>query len=75
MTEKITERKNKNVIITFRVFQALCFGIFALGLSLIAGDYTTFVKSPISAMSITTTMFGLVGALVCGWASNRAEEW
>ena len=73
--EKITERKNKNVTITFRVFQALCFGIFALGLSLIAGDYTTFIQSPISAMSIGTTIFGLLGAITCGYAANRAEEW
>lgn len=69
------EKPNKQIIITFRLFQALCFGIFALGLAMIAGDYSTFVKSPISTLSIMTTLFGLLGSIISGILAKQAANW
>jgi len=70
------ERKEvSGTVVTFRIFQAIFLGVFVMGLSMMAGDYSTFVKSPISALSITTTIFGLGGALISGFQANRAERW
>jgi len=69
------EKESKKIIVTFRVFQAICLGIFALGLSMIAGDYTGFIKSPISSISMTTTIFGGMGALVTGILAKQSENW
>ena len=69
------ERKNKSIVITFRIFQAICFGVLALGLSMMAGDYSAFVKSPLSAISITTTIFGLVGSIITGILAKQSEKW
>ena len=74
MVEK-DERKNKNVVVTFRILQAVCFGVFALGLSMGAGDYSGFIKSPFSTLSITTTIFGLMGSIITGVLSKQAERW
>lgn len=68
-------RENKGIVITFRMFQAIFFGIFALGISMGLGDYTTFVKSPIGQFSITTTVFGLMGALITGVLAKQSEKW
>ena len=69
------EKENKKAFVTFRVFQAICLGIFAMGLSMIAGDIAGFVKSPISAMSMTTTIFGGMGALITGILAEQSKNW
>ncbi|MFA6089600.1 MAG: hypothetical protein WC755_07080 [Candidatus Woesearchaeota archaeon] len=74
-TEKVHERKNKSLIVTFRVLQSLCFGVFALGLSFMAGDYTAFIKTPFSTMAITTTIFGLMGSVITGIMAKQCENW
>jgi hypothetical protein len=58
-----------------RKVQAIFLGIFTLGLSMTAGDYGTFVKSPVSTLSITTTLFGFMGSLVCEFMARKAEKW
>ena len=75
MTEEKKEVKNKSVVVTFRIFQAICFGVFALGLSLIAGDYSGHVKSWMSTTGITTTIFGLIGAIITGILAKQSERW
>jgi hypothetical protein len=65
----------KNLIITFRVFQAIFFGVFALGLSLISGDITGAFEVPVSNFSMTTTIFGLLGAIITGILSKQCENW
>jgi len=69
------KRERKNLIVTFRVFQAIFFGVFALGLSLISGDITGAFEVPISNFSITTTIFGLLGAIITGVLSKQCENW
>jgi len=69
------EHKNKNIVVTFRIFQAIFFGVFALGISMSLGDYSSFIKSPISQLSITTTVFGLMGAIITGILSKQSEKW
>jgi hypothetical protein len=69
------EERSKTIVITFRVFQAICFGIFALGLSMGLGDYGKFVNLPFSQISITTTVFGLIGSIITGILSKNAEKW
>lgn len=67
--------RNRGMVVGFRITQAFCFGIFALGLSMMAGDYSSFIKSPISSFSITTTIFGGIGALITGYMANKCREW
>lgn len=74
--DKIENKENnKKLIVTFRVFQAIFFGIFALGLSSVAGDLSSFAKSPISTFSITTTIFGLIGSMMTGILANKSKNW
>jgi len=72
---KVVEHKNKGIVVTFRIFQAIFYGVFALGVSMALGDYTTFVKSPISQLSIVLTVFGLIGAGITGALSKQSEKW
>jgi hypothetical protein len=69
------KQERKNLIITFRVFQAIFFGVFALGLSLISGDITGAFEVPVSNFSMTTTIFGLLGAIITGILSKQCENW
>lgn len=61
MMEKEIKEENKTLVITFRIFQAIFFGIFALGISMGLGDYGHAIRLPFSQFSITTTVFGLIG--------------
>ena len=75
MVDKTVPRANKSVVITFRLFQAFCFGVFALGLSMMAGDYGSYIKSPFSTLSLITTIFGLLGSIISGILAKQAENW
>ena len=78
MEKKIIENhedKTRNLIVTFRIFQAVFFGIFALGISSLVGDIGGYMKIPISAFSITTTIFGLIGAMITGNLANKCKDW
>jgi hypothetical protein len=70
-----TERKNKNLYVTFRIFQAIFLGIFALGISSGIGDFFKFVELPIGTFSVTTTIFGLIGAIMTGSLAKQSEKW
>jgi len=69
------ENKYKDILVTVRVVQAICLGIFVLGLSMMAGDLTGAIELPISSVSMTTTLFGGMGALMCEWFAGQAEKW
>jgi len=75
MSVELTKIENKNLVVTFRMFQAIFLGIFALGLSMISGDYLGYIKSPISSLSMTTTIFGLLGAIITGILAKQSEKW
>lgn len=75
MEKENKEVKNRNTQVTFRIFQAIFFGIFALGISSIFGDYSSYVKSPISTFSITTTIFGLIGSIMTGRLAKKSKDW
>jgi hypothetical protein len=75
MNEKKEERKNKSLVVTFRMFQAICFGMVALGLSLMSGDLMGYWQSPISSFSMTTTIFGAIGAVITGQLAKNCEDW
>jgi len=76
-TEPVHERehKNKGIVVTFRIFQAIFFGVFALGVSMALGDYSAYIKSPIGQLSIVLTIFGMIGAGITGMLSKQAEKW
>lgn len=57
-----------------RCAQALCMGIFTLGLSMMVGDVSGAVKFPVSAMSITTTLFGGMGTIICEFYARWLER-
>jgi len=69
------EHKNKGIVVTFRIFQAIFFGVFALGVSMALGDYSAYIKSPIGQLSIVLTIFGMIGAGITGMLSKQAEKW
>lgn len=69
------EKKNKNVVITFRILQAISFGIAALGISMMAGEWAGAVKLPFSNISITLTVFGFIGAIITGVQAKNCETW
>lgn len=66
---------NKSIVVTFRILQSICFGVFALGLAMGLGDYGKAVSWPFSNISITTTVFGLIGALITGNQAKACEKW
>jgi hypothetical protein len=67
--------KSKNIVVTFRVFQAIFFGILALGISSMGGEISSYVQSPISIFSITTTIFGLLGSIITGALAHKCKDW
>lgn len=69
------EPKNRNTQITFRIFQAIFFGMLALGISSMFGDVSGAMKIPLSTFSVTTTIFGLIGSIVTGILSNKCKDW
>ena len=69
------KEQQKNIRVTFRVFQAIFFGMMAIGISLMFGDVSSYVKSPISSFSITTTIFGLAGSIITGVLANKSKNW
>jgi len=75
MNEKEREERRIKAIITFRVFQAFFLGIFALGISLIAGDLTEYAKIPISSFALTTTCFGGLGTIITEILARQAKNW
>jgi hypothetical protein len=75
LEQQYREQQSKKTVVTFRIFQAICLGIFALGLSMIAGDILGYVKSPISSFSMTTTIFGGLGAIISGILAKQSEKW
>ena len=77
MTKAFLEEKteNRSLTVTFRVFQAIFFGILALGISSMFGDIGSYVQSPISTFSTTTTVFGLIGSIMTGILANKCKDW
>jgi len=69
------KEENKDRIVAFRVFQAIFWGIFALGVSSMSGDGSKAINLPFSSFSITTTLFGLIGALLCGHFAKISVDW
>ena len=63
------------VSLSARLVQALFIGIFVLGISMMLGDYSSTVKLPFSSLSLSTTVFGGLGALVSEFVAKRAKEW
>lgn len=66
---------NRDLRVTFRLVQAIFFGILALGISSFVGDILEYAKSPISTFSTTTTIFGLIGAIVTGILADKCKDW
>ena len=75
--EKFNQGKvdGKKLAMRARIVQALFLGLFTLGLSMSVGDVSSVWEYPVSSMSITTTVFGLMGAIVCEIFARRAEKW
>lgn len=73
--EPKNEKKNISLVIVFRIFQSIFLGIFALGISMVLGDYGKYVEWPISNLSVTVTVFGLIGAIICQTQAKACEKW
>ena len=71
----VEQRRNKNVVVTFRIMQSISYGVFALGLSMMGGEWVGAVKLPFSNISVTLTVFGLIGAIITGIQAKNCETW
>jgi len=71
------KKDNKSLIKNTRIMQAIFIGIFALGLSMSLGDIKVDYESlkSLSSFSLTTTVFGFMGALSCEWFARKAIKW
>lgn len=65
--------EDKSTQVGIRVVQAFCVGMFTLGISMMAGDISGAVHLPVSALSITTTLFGGIGSVMCEAFARKAE--
>ena len=70
--DKLTEQK-QGIALKIRVAQAISAGIFTFGLAGMTGDMTGSLGLPISSFSITTTLFGMMGMLVCDIFARKFE--
>lgn len=52
-------------------FGVFLFGVFLLGVALAAGDVSVLVELPVSAISVTTAVYGLLGMLACEFVARR----
>jgi len=65
--------QRKGIALKIRVAQAISAGIFTFGLSGMAGDVSVAMQLPVSAFSITTTLFGVAGVAVCEVFARKFE--
>ena len=75
MVEANLNIEKKSFVRSIRIGQAIFLGIFTLGLSMMGGDLSEALHIPVSSLSLTTTLFGAMGALVCELFARRAEKW
>lgn len=73
--KQIKKASNRDVIVVIRGAQALCLGIFTIGVSMGAGDVGAAYGLPVSSLSITTTLFGGFGSIICEIFARLAEKW
>jgi hypothetical protein len=73
--EQKNDKQNKSLVVVFRIFQSIFFGVFALGISMALGDYGKYVEWPISNLSVTITVFGIIGAIISGIQAKECEKW
>ena len=73
--EKESRPIGKTIAIYSRVFSILFLAIFVLGVSMMLGEGSTDIHVPFSSLSITTTVFGLMGFALSELTARRAERW
>ena len=61
----------KKVSFYAKVAQTFFLALFLLGLSSGIGDYTAVLAIPLSAFSVSSMTYGLVGAIACEYVSRR----
>jgi len=69
------EKKHGTVEITARVLQSVCLGILALGVASGLGDYGKAISLPFSQLSITTSVFGLMGTVITEVIARMSRKW
>ena len=72
---KAESKDVRKAIGNIRNVQGIFLGIFTLGISMMTGDYASFIHSPISTLSMTTTVFGLMGTIVTEFMARKAVNW
>jgi len=66
---------HNNIEIIARCLQAICLGLFALGVASGLGDYGKVISLPFSQFSITTFVFGLIGTVITEVIARQAKRW
>jgi hypothetical protein len=75
MVKEEKKEEHNEFEIGMRVIQSICFGVFALGLSMMIGQYVKYIGLPFSVFAISSTVFGLIGALITEIMSRQARKW
>jgi len=73
--KQMKKTENRDAVVVIRGAQALCLGIFTIGISMGAGDIGAAYGLPVSSLSITTTLFGGFGTIICEIFARLAEKW
>jgi hypothetical protein len=57
----------KDAVVVIRVVQGILFGVFILGIAMMFGDASEAIKLPfnISPLSLTITIYGILGMVAC----------
>lgn len=71
---KTDETKKMEMISNLRIVQAVSVGIMTLGVSMAAGDLAKMADIAVSSLSITTTLFGLVGTIMSEFMIGRIKK-
>ena len=61
----------KKVSLYAKIAQAFFLALFLLGFSSGIGDYTAVLAIPLSAFSVTSMTYGLVGMIGCEYISRK----
>ena len=60
---------------SMKMFQAIFFGVLAYGISTASSDVSKYFGIPISSVSITCMVFGILGAIITELVCRSAAKW
>ncbi len=69
------ETKKNSYWVAFRLLQFVFLGVFALGISSMTGEWSSWQKWPFSVFSIDSTIFGAIGVVMSEIFARLSSRW